>query len=338
MITVVIPAYNPPAQEFESLLEQMKEMNSDVLVVDDGSETVLAPNFSTSDSIRWLKHTKNTGKGAAIKTAVSYLINDSRTTDGILCVDADGQHHKDDIENFIAFAKANPARILVGRRSFDSSTPFKSRIGNFVASILFFLKHQTWVNDTQVGLRFIPAEYFSELLSAPGDRYEFEMQFLEIIFSKNLPATFIPIKTKYHDAQNSASHFRPILDSIRVLNVLARHILVAIASFFLDIILFSIVYFISEDVMMSTYIARIFSATLNFLSARNLVFNGSGSYRHHFLKYAVVAMLSATLSGSLLHYLSTTEFATSSMVALKILVDLGIFIINFILLRHVVFR
>ena len=86
-IITIIPAYN----EENAILHVVNcvKKYSDVMVVDDGSTdetSALAKNTGS----KVLKHNKNIGKGAAIKTGLESAIKDDY--DLIVLLDGDGQH------------------------------------------------------------------------------------------------------------------------------------------------------------------------------------------------------------------------------------------------------
>ena len=69
-------------------------------------------------------------------------------------------------------------------------------------------------NDTQTGLRGIPASLIPLALRCKGDRYDYEMNFLTEAV-KSAPLLMIPIETVYEDG-NKGSHFRPVRDSFLI--------------------------------------------------------------------------------------------------------------------------
>lgn len=73
-----------------------------------------------------------------------------------------------------------PGRVLaLGTRDFSKdNVPFKSRAGNWITSVCFFLACRARLSDTQTGLRAFPSELLDEMLSIEGDRYEYEMRML----------------------------------------------------------------------------------------------------------------------------------------------------------------
>ena len=90
MDIVLIPAYEPEEQLIP-LARELKEAGFQVLVVDDGS----GPKFKeVFDQVREvghvLTHTRNMGKGAALKTGLVHIMK----TPGVAVVTASGVFHQ----------------------------------------------------------------------------------------------------------------------------------------------------------------------------------------------------------------------------------------------------
>lgn len=83
-ISCVIPAFNEESTII-SLIRNVKKVESinEIIVVDDGSADNTY-NFAKSENVTVLKHSKNKGKGASIKTGAAYASGEI-----ILFLDAD---------------------------------------------------------------------------------------------------------------------------------------------------------------------------------------------------------------------------------------------------------
>ena len=89
-IVIGLPAYNE-SKNIESIITQLKSITDLVLVCDDGSTDQTA-NIAKNSGAIVIKHSKNMGYGAAIKS----LFTEFMTLDADILVtfDADGQHRK----------------------------------------------------------------------------------------------------------------------------------------------------------------------------------------------------------------------------------------------------
>ena len=70
-----------------------------------------------------MTHDVNKGKGMAMKTGMEYVY-DETDDDGMIFVDADGQHKKEDIEKVIAVFEENKYSLVIGSRCFKGKIPW----------------------------------------------------------------------------------------------------------------------------------------------------------------------------------------------------------------------
>jgi hypothetical protein len=115
------------------------------------------------------------------------------------------------------------AHVVLGTRSFGRDVPLRSRLGNLLTRKLMRVLTGQRLADTQTGLRGIAREVFPQLLSIEANRYDFELDAL-LACRERWVIEELPIRTIYLDG-NASSHFRPIVDSIRIYWVLIRFFL-----------------------------------------------------------------------------------------------------------------
>ena len=137
-------------------------------------------------------------KGCALKTVVT--------------VDADGQHRPKDVEMVCKMAQKHPGCLVLGRRKIQKETPFKSRLGNQITRMVYMFTTGIRIYDTQTGLRAFDHTLLAELLTIPGERYEYEMNVLLACSRNKIPMREIGIETIYIN-DNASSHFHPFQDS-----------------------------------------------------------------------------------------------------------------------------
>ena len=123
---IVIPVYNH-AGTLREVVTRALAVCGDVLVVDDGS-TDGSAEVLKGLPVRFIRHEKNRGKGAAILTAVEEARRLGMSH--IITIDADGQHDPADMSRFMPLIKEDPLAIVVGKRRFSGkNVPFSSRFG-----------------------------------------------------------------------------------------------------------------------------------------------------------------------------------------------------------------
>lgn len=221
---VVIPAYEPD----EKLLGVLRDFNAQtsyhIVVVNDGSSEACRPVFDAVKEfprVTLLEHEKNRGKGAALKTAFAYIAKNFPSEEGVLTVDADGQHLMPDCLKVCSAYEEHPEMLITGSRRFKGNVPLRSRLGNGITRGVFHLTTGKKVYDTQTGLRAFSASRIPEMLALTGDRYEYEIHQLLHCCTRSTGVYEVPIETVYID-DNSSSHFNALHDSIKIYKVIFR--------------------------------------------------------------------------------------------------------------------
>lgn len=222
MEAVVIPAYEPD-EKLKPITEKLRDQGYIVIIVDDGSGDAYHSLFEElSEECIVLKHKENRGKGAAIKTALEYIAKELWDCDFVGTMDADGQHTPEDMEHVLAEARKFPKSLTLGVRNVKQDMPFRSRIGNELTRTVFRMIYGQQISDTQTGLRAFPVTMVSWMRGVDGDGYEYEMKVLIEAACGKVPIHEVPIRTIYHDRENSCSHFHAVRDSFRIWQKLLR--------------------------------------------------------------------------------------------------------------------
>ena len=98
MTALIIPAYKPCRQMLELVGKVVESSEFQPIVVDDGSGEEFSPIFEgLPEGVVLLRHPQNRGKGAALKTALEYILQNLPECDLAVTADADGQHSFEDI-------------------------------------------------------------------------------------------------------------------------------------------------------------------------------------------------------------------------------------------------
>ena len=336
MNAIIIPAYKP-SENILPFVRSLAEHFSQILVVNDGSGTEYDGVFSelcTISEVVLLQHEINQGKGQALKTAFSYCL-EHKDVEGVITVDADGQHLLVDILKIDAAMKEHPADLVMGCRQFDDKTiPARSRFGNNISRVVYRVLCGINVSDTQTGLRGLPFDFLQACMEAEGSRYEYETNMLIAAVKRHVKFYEVPITTVYED-NNSSSHFHPVLDSIRIYSRLIKYSLVSLLSVLVEFVLFTILVHGPLSIMLATYVARGCSCLFNFTLNRKVVFQKEGHLAVQFIKYLALVVLSGTLSGAFVTLLD--HFISGIVVLLKMVVDTLLYFMNYYIQKKWVF-
>ena len=228
-VCAVIPTY----QNAKTLLKVVADVHrvvDTVIVVDDGSNDGTAALLDkATDNERpekVLTHPKNYGKGAALKTGLTYARQQGFRY--AVTVDADGQHRADDIPALLKAVEEEPDALAIGIRGLQhENMPAKSTFANRFSNFWFALQTLQRLPDTQSGLRVYPLRRLHGLrwMSA---RYEAELTLLVFSAWAGVKLLPVPVSVYYPPRDQRVTHFRPGRDFTRisVLNTLLCFLMV----------------------------------------------------------------------------------------------------------------
>lgn len=228
-VCAVIPTY----QNAKTLLKVVADVHrvvDTVFVVDDGSNdgtaALLDKATGNERPEKVLTHPKNCGKGAALKTGLTYARQQGFRY--AVTVDADGQHRADDIPALLKAVEEEPDALAIGSRGVQhENMPAKSTFANRFSNFWFALQTLQRLPDTQSGLRVYPLRCLHGLrwMSA---RYEAELTLLVFSAWAGVKLLPVPVSVYYPPRDQRVTHFRPGRDFTRisVLNTLLCFLMV----------------------------------------------------------------------------------------------------------------
>lgn len=228
-VCAVIPTY----QNAKTLLKVVADVHrvvDTVFVVDDGSNdgtaALLDKATGNERPEKVLTHPKNCGKGAALKTGLTYARQQGFRY--AVTVDADGQHRADDIPALLKAVEEEPDALAIGSRGLQhENMPAKSTFANRFSNFWFALQTLQRLPDTQSGLRIYPLRCLHGLrwMSA---RYEAELTLLVFSAWAGVKLLPVPVSVYYPPRDQRVTHFRPGRDFTRisVLNTLLCFLMV----------------------------------------------------------------------------------------------------------------
>ena len=332
---ILIPSYEPD-ELLINLVYQIDKKKFDIVVIDDGSGKDYQNVFQLiKKDVHLISYQTNMGKGYALKKGYEYIKNHYQEDYLVITMDSDGQHRIEDAIKLLDYVENNPHILVLGMRKRSGKTPLRSRIGNGITKFVFRLVSHLNIYDTQTGLRCFSYELMDFMLSIPGNRYEYEMNVLLNCSKNNIKVHEIEIETIYID-NNSRSHFNAIKDSIRIYKDILKFSLSSIISFIIDFSLFSVFSIFIKKITICNILARIISATVNYILNRKFVFQSNKSVYKSFFSYVLLAILILVLNTLLLNmfvnYLYINRFVA------KIIVEFILFIFNYFIQKKVIFK
>lgn len=347
-IPIIIPALDPGVSLLQLIDELKARQLTPIIIVNDGSRLEARQIFAKASQKGCvvLTHSENQGKGASLKDAFQYCLQTYPDLLGVITADSDGQHLPEDIAAGRGHLLAEPEILFLGSRDFSGEgIPFKSRFGNQLTRFLMAKIWQVDIPDTQTGLRAIPKAILPDLIKIPGDRFEYETNVIKIVAQKNL-AMIKPYKiaTVYESKTDHATHFRPVVDSVRIYHLFFasfnRFVLSSCSSAVIDFLLFAafsrLLTGIPAEVALATILARVISATYNYWINYVLVFKSQAKHLAASSKYfllAIAIMLASASLTSLLHVL----LPSWPLLLVKLIVDGGLFMASYLIQQKYVY-
>ena len=228
-VCAVIPTY----QNAKTLLKVVADVHrvvDTVFVVNDGSNdgtaALLDKATGNERPEKVLTHPKNCGKGAALKTGLTYARQQGFRY--AVTVDADGQHRANNIPALLKAVEEEPDALAIGSRGLQhENMPTKSTFANRFSNFWFALQTLQRLPDTQSGLRVYPLRCLHGLrwMSA---RYEAELTLLVFSAWAGVKLLPVPVSVYYPPRDQRVTHFRPGRDFTRisVLNTLLCFLMV----------------------------------------------------------------------------------------------------------------
>jgi glycosyltransferase involved in cell wall biosynthesis len=215
-VAAVIPAFNEE-KHIGDVVRRTRQQLDHVLVVDDGSTDATAARAREA-AAEVIIHPQNRGKGETIKTGLRHWLD--RQFTWVVILDADGQHHPEEIDRFLRAVIPDSASLLLGNRMNNvSSMPLIRRLVNrYMSNKISHICGQQ-IPDTQCGFRMLHKSLIPDVLGGTN-RFDYETEMLIISSRKGFRIESVPITTVYSD---EVSSIHPVRDTLRFLKLMRRY-------------------------------------------------------------------------------------------------------------------
>jgi len=213
-LSVIVPHYNEGPRLNQSIINidsylRKNKIDSEIVLVSDGGKDSLAtPIEGVKVPIKLIKHKKNMGKGAAIRTGVF-----AASGEYLLFMDADESTKINEVMNFLKNAK--PDKILIASRHLKNSTiseqqsalrVFLGKASNLLTRILVL----PGIHDTQCGFKFFSQEAGKKIFERQTiNRFAFDIEMLVIARIMGYKIKEMPIV--WHDSKKSTVNYKDYL-------------------------------------------------------------------------------------------------------------------------------
>ena len=303
-VSVVLPSLDPD-EKLIAVVDGLLEYGfTDIIMVNDGSKPENMHYFydlaAQHPEITLLHHEVKKGKGAALKNAFRYFLENRPEGFGVVTVDGDNQHHPADTRA-CSEHMLKTGNCVLGCRDFSlDHVPARSRFGNKTTSLVFKLFVGMTISDTQTGLRALPRSALESLVEVYGDRFEYETNMLLAFKTFAIAFDEVKIRTVYIE-ENKSSHFRTFTDSWRIYKLILAHFfrytVSSVVSAVVDTVAYSLLTVVLKGLVSGFGLtaaagvgARVISSLLNFFMNKKLVFKTQVDTKKAMLKYYMLAI------------------------------------------------
>jgi glycosyltransferase involved in cell wall biosynthesis len=214
---IVIPALNAELS-IEAVVRGCKKELPDVVVVDDGSSDRTGSGAHAQGALV-LRHRHRRGKGGAMKTGFEWAL--AHGFDGVIGVDADGQHLPSEIPKLLRCRAETGADMVLGGRShlFAQMLPRRRHANRFSTWAIAMLSG-TAITDSQCGFRLYSAQLLRKFpLRAEG--FDMDSEVIVRAGRAGLKVAMIPIEMGFVDGIGT-SHYRAVRDTLRIAATVLR--------------------------------------------------------------------------------------------------------------------
>ena len=216
-VCAIIPTYDN-ARTIEKVVEDVRAHVDEVIVVDDGSgpdAVAAAKRLVEQDLAHVVFRPANGGKGAAVKSGLAEA--HARGFTHALQIDADGQHHADDVPRLLSESAAHPDALVLGQPVFDDSAPRGRKIARQIS--VFWCAVETLsgaVGDPLCGFRVYPVAA-ALAANARGDKMDFDPEIAVRLAWAGHPIRHVSTPVRYlARAEGGVSHYRFWSDTVLI--------------------------------------------------------------------------------------------------------------------------
>ncbi len=215
---VLIPIYNHGAT-IQEVVGKLSDHELPCLIVDDGSNRrtkgVLNDLVDRYDWVHLVQHSRNTGKGSAVRTGLEW--GRERSYTHALQLDADGQHRVEDLPRLLEVSRQHPGALVLGEPEYGEYVPTSRYFGHKLSQVWVWVETLSFsIRDPLVGYRSYPVERSLALCDkySPGLRMEFDPEIAVLYYWEH--GQIKNVKTTIRYPPDGVSHFHYFWDNLRI--------------------------------------------------------------------------------------------------------------------------
>ncbi len=194
-LSVVMPAYNE-CQTIATIVERVlaTELVDEIIVIDDGSSDgtsqVLENLGQREPRLRLIRHDRNLGKGAAVRSGVQ-----AAACDLVLIQDADLEYDPRDYPALLMPIQEGKADVVYGSRFLGGprrTTMFWHMVANRLLTFMTNLLYNSILSDMETGYKLFRREVI-QAIPLRANRFDFEPEITAKLLKRRLRVFEVPI-------------------------------------------------------------------------------------------------------------------------------------------------
>lgn len=222
-LTILMPVYNESATVLAAIEDATQASlpvdRREVIVIDDGSTDGTAERLAGAmlpENVKVLRHDRNAGKGAAIRTGLAQA-----TGDFTAVLDADLEYRAADIGGLLEPLLRGEARVVFGTRAWSAHAAFSFWyvIGNKFVTFATNALYNSWISDVMTCHKAMRTDLFKSLrLRESG--FAIEPEIAARVLRSGERIYEVPVT--YRARSRVAGKKLESIDGLRVLRTLVR--------------------------------------------------------------------------------------------------------------------
>jgi glycosyltransferase involved in cell wall biosynthesis len=221
MLSILMPVYNEESSVSRALKQALAvtyPCDVEFVVVDDGSTDATASELSalTDERLRVIRHERNQGKGAAIRTAVGHASGDY-----VVMLDADLEYDAADIPGLLRPVLEGRADVVYGNRQFGSHSAFSFWyvMGNKGVTLAANIIFNSYISDLETCFKLMPLALYREL-DVRSTGFGMEAEVTGKLLRRRIRPYEVPIS--YHARSREEGKKITAWDGVEAVAILAR--------------------------------------------------------------------------------------------------------------------
>ncbi len=215
-LTILLPVYNE-ARTLDGLIERLLalDIEKEIVAVDDCSRDASATILEkyASDKFRVIRHGKNQGKGAAVRTALAHASGDY-----VMIQDADTELDPNDIPRLLAPIERGESQVVYGARDLRVQST-SNWLGNKLLTLATNLLYGTRISDMETCYKVMPTAVLRSF-NLESNRFDIEPEITAKLARSGHKIAEVPIS---YQPRVVDKKMRPISEGLRAVGALIRY-------------------------------------------------------------------------------------------------------------------